>query len=169
MWGSQVGGQLLNFFSQRVLDGELMRDDNTLGLNSSAPALVWLQVFRIPLLAAAGVPSPYSVRQAPRFRSHLYFTVYFLFSFFGMVFRIWRGRIVFTLPSSNYKSTSFVESCFWLCVETDEAVCGGNPQKPQDLFRYLPLPPNSATSTIPARIKSTPFHSLIPQVCIWLS
>ena len=47
---------MLNFFSQRVLDGELMRDDDTLGLDSSAPVLVWLQVFRIPLLAAAGMP-----------------------------------------------------------------------------------------------------------------
>lgn len=33
-----------------------MRDDDTLGLDSSAPVLVWLQVFRIPLLAAAGMP-----------------------------------------------------------------------------------------------------------------
>lgn len=88
MGGNRVGGQLLGFFRQRVLDGELMRNGDARSLDTSAPARVWLHVFRTPLSAAPGVPSPHSVCQAPKFRWHLCFTVYFLFSLFGMVFRI---------------------------------------------------------------------------------
>ena len=109
----------------------------------SYPSLA-TQMFHAPFLAAPGMlgsgSCPHTLWIKTLNLGVTCILMCFLFSLFGTVLRFEGAEM--SLPSSACKSSSFVESCLWLCVGTDEraAMHVRSPRSPgPSLIKETPL------------------------------